>query len=70
MKQALKDLLTSKKFLVMLAAILVWAAGKAGLNLTTEQLLPVLVAMATYIVGQGLADFGKEAEKEKTKRDE
>lgn len=69
MRDALKQLLGSKKFLVMLATILVYVAGKAGLNLTTDQLVPVLAVMMTYIVGQGISDIGKEAEKEKRKEE-
>ena len=63
MKQALKDLLASKKFLVTLAAILVYVGGKLGLNLTTDQLMPVLALLASFVVGQGVADMGKEKAK-------
>lgn len=63
MKQALKDLFSSKKFLLTLAGILAYVAGRLGLNLSTEQLLPVLGLIAVLIGAQGVADHGKEAAK-------
>lgn len=63
MSQALKDLLSSKKFLVAVLSIVVWAIGKAGLSLTVEQLLPIVGPLWVYIFGQGLADLGKEKAK-------
>ncbi len=63
MKQAIKDLFGSKKFLVTLAAIIVWVAGKAGLGLSTEMVLPVVVLLGTFVGGQAVADLGKEKAK-------
>ena len=64
-----KDLLKSKKFLAMLAALIVWLAGVLGADLQTAQVLPALGTIASYIVGQGLADHGKERIKEAAKAD-
>ncbi len=60
MKKALLDMLGSKKFLAMIAAVLVATAGKFGLDLSTESVLLIIGPIMVYIGGQGLADFGKE----------
>jgi hypothetical protein len=57
------DLFTSKKFLVMLAAIVMAIASKLGLNLDPDLVNQVLAMAAAYILGQGIADRGKEAAK-------
>lgn len=59
----LKELLASKKFLALLAALLAWVIGKLGLDIPAADLLPVLGLIAIYIVGQGVADLGKESSK-------
>ena len=56
-----KQLLTSKKFLALLAGGLAWGFAKFNLDLTTDDLMAPLVLVASYIVGQGYADSGKEA---------
>lgn len=58
-----KDLLSSKKFIVMLAALIVASASKAGLDLNEELVNQILAMAAAYVVGQGIADHGKEAAK-------
>ena len=63
MLTALKDLLASKKFLVMLTAIAVAVASKLGLNLDPDMLTQIMAMAGTFIVGQGIADHGKEAAK-------
>lgn len=62
-----KDLLKSKKFLALLAGLVVWLASLLGADLSNEQVLPVMLTIASYIVGQGIADKGKEAVKEAAK---
>ena len=57
----LRDMLRSKKFLAAVAGVLVGLAGKVGLELETESLVAVLTPIVAYILGQGLADAGKEA---------
>lgn len=59
----LKDLFSSKKFLVMLAAIVMAAASKLGLALDPELVNQILALAGAFIVGQGIADHGKEAAK-------
>lgn len=67
MKQAIKDLLASKKFIVTLAAIIVWIGGKVGLGLSTEMVLPIVTLLGVFVGGQAYADAGKETEKERQK---
>lgn len=63
MRDVLKQLLTSKKALVTLVAVIVWALGRFGLDVAADDLLPLVVALATFVVSQGLADHGKEKAK-------
>jgi hypothetical protein len=60
-KALLKTFLTSKKALALLAGAVVWALAKAGVLIPEESVLEILLLIAAYIVGQGLADNGKEA---------
>jgi hypothetical protein len=56
----MKTILKSKKFLSSVAAILfVLSPASAGLDEAT--ILQVVSLVAAYIVGQGIADNGKEA---------
>jgi hypothetical protein len=59
MWNALKELLSSKKALATIVAILVWAIGKAGLDVSPDTLYPIVVLLAGFVVGQAIADFGK-----------
>ena len=54
-----REMLTSKKFLAAAIAAVVWIAGRAGLNLNTDELLGAVTPLWAYIVAQGAADFGK-----------
>ena len=60
MAQALKDMLGSKKAVAMIVGLVVGFAGKYGLELPTEELTAVLSPVLAYILGQGVADAGKE----------
>lgn len=60
-----KDLLSSKKFIVMLVAVVMAVASKLGLDLDRELVNQILGMAAAYVVGQGIADHGKEAAKVK-----
>jgi len=60
MKDAILGLLSSKKALMALLSAATWVAGKAGLDLDSEVLLPAVLPLWTYILGQGIADHGKE----------
>ncbi len=60
MTQAINDMLKSKKAIAMIAGLVVSFAGKYGLQLPIEELTAVLSPVLAYIVGQGVADVGKE----------
>jgi hypothetical protein len=61
MKNALLDLVTSKKFLAALTAIIVYVAGRFGFNVDTAVLDRICAALLVYIGAQGIADNGKSA---------
>jgi hypothetical protein len=56
----LKALLSSKKFVAALIAALVWLGGKVGLHVDTETMAGIVGPIVAYVLGQGMADFGKE----------
>ena len=60
MSEAIRDMLRSKKAVAMIVGLIVSLAGKVGLDLPTEDLTAVLSPVLAYIVGQGVADVGKE----------
>jgi len=63
MMDLLKELFSSKKFVVMLAAMIVAVASKAGLALNPDLINQILALAGVFILGQGVADHGKEAAK-------
>lgn len=63
MGTAIANLLTSKKALTALAAAIVAAGAKIGWDVSTDELMPILTPLMAYIVGQGIADHGKERAK-------
>jgi predicted transcriptional regulator len=60
--QALKEMLASKKFLTAVAAMIVAAVAKLGLELETGAVYAILSPLVAYILGQGVADAGKSVE--------
>lgn len=60
MIKALKQMLGSKKFLAAVVGLIVGFAAKKGLDLDTESLMAILSPILAYILGQGVADMGKE----------
>lgn len=63
MKATLYDLITSKKFLAALSAIVVYAGGRFGLHIDLDTLDRIFAALLVYVGAQGLADNGKSAAK-------
>ena len=59
----IREFLTSKKFIVAVAGLIVAAAGKVGLELPTDTVVLLLAPIITYLISQGWADRGKEAAK-------
>lgn len=56
------ELLQSKKFIVSLTASILALVG-LYLGLPVDQVLTIVAPLATYTIGQGIADSGKEAAK-------
>lgn len=65
MMDIIKSLLSSKKFLAMIVGLIVTLVGKIGWDIPEETVSKLVGLVASYVVGQGIADFGKEAEKER-----
>ena len=62
--QVLKDLLASKKGIAAMAGVLSIVAGSLGFAFLTETaMMQLLGILGAFIVGQGMADIGKEAAK-------
>jgi len=55
------DVVTSKKALAAIAGVIIAATNSRGLQLPEEAVNQILAAIVAYVVGQGLADFGKGA---------
>jgi len=58
----LKALLTSKKAAAMVAAVIMTIIGKK-VGLDEAQVTGIIGSIIAYIIGQGIADNGKEAAK-------
>jgi uncharacterized protein YpuA (DUF1002 family) len=55
------DIVTSKKALAAIAGVVIAATNRYGLQLPEEAVNQIIAAVIAYVVGQGLADFGKNA---------
>jgi len=60
MWDAIKGLFGSKKFLAMLTGFIVTLVAKIGWDIPEETITKLVGLIASYILGQGMADFGKE----------
>lgn len=56
-------LLKSKKFQASLVGLIIAIIGEVGLNLDEQALITVLSPILAYILGQAMADIGKERAK-------
>lgn len=65
MWNTIKELLKSKKAVMAFAALVVFVAGRFGLQLDKEELAGVVGPLWAYVIAQGVADHGKEAAKAK-----
>ena len=57
--EAIKGLLGSKKAMMAFISAICWGVGKAGLDMDTETLLPIVGPLWGYIAAQAGADWGK-----------
>lgn len=57
----LKQLLASKKAIAAATGVLVSVVGRWGLDLPADAVNQIVGVIAAYILGQGIADAGKEA---------
>lgn len=62
-KPLLAQVFTSKKALATMAGVVVALLGKLGVQLPLEVTISILGLIGTYVIGQGIADNGKEAVK-------
>lgn len=64
MKKVFVDLLTSKKFVALLAGLVTIIVNAVfGLQLREDVVLSITAMVSAYLVGQGVADAGKERAK-------
>lgn len=61
MKAAILEMLKSKKFLAMAGAVIVYTAGRFGLDIDPSTLDHIFGALLVYVGAQGVADAGKSA---------
>jgi len=61
MKEMLLDLVTSKKAAVAVATAIAALVGLVGFHVDPGPLAVAIAPLLAYVVGQGLADHGKEA---------
>lgn len=64
MWDAIKGILGSKKAIAAIAGVVVSLVAKVGIDLETDAIVAILAPIMAYIVGQGVADIGKEAAKQ------
>lgn len=63
MFEMVKGFLTSKKFVAMVAGLVVSYAARYGLHLSEVEVAGIVALFVSYIFAQGQADKGKEAAK-------
>lgn len=59
----LKSLFQSRKFVAMLAGVVIYAGSRFGFDVDQGDADRIIGLFALYIGAQGAADFGKEAAK-------
>ena len=58
-KKAILEFITSKKAAALVAGVIVIAGQKLGIPISDETANQIALLLASYIVGQGIADAGK-----------
>jgi uncharacterized membrane protein (DUF441 family) len=57
----IKQLLSSKKAIAAVTGVLVSVVGRWGLDLPADAVTQIVAVICSFILGQGVADAGKEA---------
>jgi len=57
-------LLSSKKFQVTVAGIIIIITNRYGLDLDEDNITKIIGLIGAYVISQGAADFGKEAKQQ------
>ena len=60
MNETLYALITSRKFLAAIAGVIIPLLKKVGVELDLEALIMIESVIVAFIIGQGIADHGKE----------
>ena len=63
MWDAIRTMLSSKKAIAAIVGVIVVLAGHFGLELPSESVAEIVGLIIAYVLGQGLADIGKEADR-------
>lgn len=61
--QMIKEAVSSKKFIMTVAAVIAAWTAKIGLDLPTETVALLIAPIVTYVLAQGWSDAGKGAAK-------
>jgi hypothetical protein len=61
MLDVLKQFVASKKAVAAIAGVVTLLAGRIGLDMSPELSLEITGVVIAYLLGQGLADIGKES---------
>lgn len=61
MSKVIAELLTSKKAIAAAVGVFLAVTNRYGLQLPEEAINQIIAALVSYVIGQGLADFGKNA---------
>ena len=63
MSEAIGAMFKSKKFIAAIAGVIVAIFGNFGIDIPPDELIAIMSPIIAYIVGQGVADQGKEKAK-------
>ena len=62
-RKVIQDFLSSKKGIALLVGVIITFVAKYGIDVDEATVTQVVSLVVAYIVGQGIADAGKEAVK-------
>lgn len=60
MKKVILELLSSKKAVATMVGVLLTIVAKTGLVLPEDSVTEIVQVIMAYVIGQGIADHGKE----------